>query len=284
MYRILAAHREVGERRAQLRHPVYQKPELLATAPNQVWSWDITKLRGPAKWVLYYLYVILDIFSRYAVGWMLAQGESAAYATRLIAETCTKQGIEPGRLTIHADRGAAMRSQPVAYLLAGLGITRTHSRPHVSDDNPYSEAQFKTLKYCPAFPNRFGSFEDALGFCQRFFAYYNHEHRHSGIGLMTPFAVHNGQAPAIRAARQRTLSAAYARTPERFVRRPPRPPVLPEAVWINPPPPKTTREDAPESTTVTSDDLWPRRDAGPSASSTLSRLSVPMVAAPQGAH
>ncbi len=265
MYRLLATHGEVRERRDQLRHPVYQKPELLATTSNQVWSWDITKLRGPAKWVFYYLYVILDIFSRYVVGWMLAHGESAALAQRLIAETCSKQGIEPGRLTVHADRGPSMRSQPVAYLLAELGITKTHSRPHVSDDNPYSEAQFKTLKYCPEFPDRFGGYEDALGFCHRFFTYYNHEHHHSGIGLMTPYAVHFGHAPVILAARQQTLLAAYARTPERFVQRPPRPPVLPEAAWINPPREKATLQDAPGSTRTTSADVWvppdPARDA-----------------------
>jgi len=255
MYRILAEHREVRERRNQLRHPNYQRPELLATAPNQVWSWDITKLLGPAKWTYYYLYVILDIFSRYVVGWMLALREAARLAKRLIAETCTKQGIASGQLTIHADRGSSMRSQGVAMLLGSLGITKTHSRPHVSDDNPYSEAQFKTLKYCPEFPDRFGSYEDALGFCHRFFGYYNHEHRHSGIGLMTPFAVHHGLAPQITAARQVTLFDAYARHPERFVRKPPRPPILPEAAWINPPATKTTRQDAPGSTIAIPDDV-----------------------------
>jgi putative transposase len=255
MYRILAEHREVRERRNQLRHPHYQKAELLATAPNQVWSWDITKLLGPAKWTYYYLYVVLDIFSRYVVGWMLALREVARLAKRLMAETCVKQGIAPGQLTIHADRGSSMRSQGVAMLLGSLGITKTHSRPHVSDDNPYSEAQFKTLKYCPEFPDRFGSYEDALGFCHRFFGYYNHEHRHSGIGLMTPFAVHHGLAGQITAARQATLLAAYARHPERFVRQPPRPPILPEAAWINPPATKTTRHDAPGSAIAISDEV-----------------------------
>ena len=201
MYRLLAENNEVRERRDQLRHPRYARPELLATAPNQVWSWDITKLLGPAKWTYYYLYVILDIFSRYVVGWMLALQEAARLATRLIAETCAKQGILPGQLTIHADRGSSMKSQGVALLLGSLGITKTHSRPHVSNDNPYSEAQFKTLKYCPEFPDRFGSYEDALGFCRAFFGYYNHEHRHSGIGLMTPHAVHYGLAPQLLAAR-----------------------------------------------------------------------------------
>ena len=283
MYRLLAANDEVRERRDQLRHPVYQKPELLATAPNQVWSWDITKLRGPAKWVLYYLYVILDIFSRYVVGWMLSHGESATQAKRLIAETCSKERIEPGQLTIHADRGPSMRSQPVGHLLAGLGITKTHSRPHVSDDNPYSEAQFKTLKYCPEFPERFGSFEDTLGFCHRFFTYYNHEHRHSGIGLMTPHAVHHGHAPIIAAARQQTLLAAYDRNPERFVRRAPRPPILPASAWINPPREKTTLQDAPGSAIATSGDTWDPRDPGAMNSFELTLAGVATIA-PQLAH
>jgi putative transposase len=256
MYRLLASRREVRERRDQLRHPQYQKPELLATGPNQVWSWDITKLLGPVKWTYYYLYVILDIFSRYVVGWMLALQEAAHLAKRLIAESCAKQGISPGQLTIHADRGPSMRSQTVAMLLGSLGVTKTHSRPHVSNDNPFSEAQFKTLKYCPEFPDRFGSPEHGRTFCHSFFRYYNHEHRHSGVGLMTPYAVHHGLAPRITAARQQTLLAAYARHPERFVRKPPQPPILPEAVWINPPEKKTTLQDAPGSTIATSDDLW----------------------------
>jgi putative transposase len=256
MYRVLESNREVRERRDQLRHPSYQKPELLATAPNQVWSWDITKLLGPAKWTYFYLYVILDIFSRYVVGWMLADAESARLAKRLIAEAYAKQRIVPGQLTIHADRGSSMKSHGVALLLASLGVTKTHSRPHVSNDNPYSEAQFKTLKYCPAFPERFGSYQDGLGFCHAFFRYYNHEHRHSGIGLMTPYAVHHGLAPQITAARQSTLLGAYALHPERFVRKVPQPPILPEAAWINPPVKKTTLQDAPGSTIVTFDDAW----------------------------
>ncbi len=250
MYRLLAAEHEIRERRNQLRRPAYQKPELLATAPNQVWSWDITKLLGPAKWTYYYLYVILDIFSRYVVGWMLALQETARLATRLIAETSAKQGIEAGQLTIHADRGAPMKSHGVALLLGALGITKTHSRPHVSNDNPYSEAQFKTLKYGPEFPDRFGSFEDALGFCHRFFGYYNHEHRHSGIG--PPYAVHYGLARQLTAARQDTLLAAAARHPEGFVR----PPRLPEAAWINPPVKKPTHQEAPGATIVTLPDIW----------------------------
>jgi putative transposase len=237
MYRLLAATAEVRERRNQLRH-VAPKPELLATGPNAVWSWDITKLLGPAKWTYFYLYVILDIFSRYVVGWMVAHRESAALAQRLITATCAKQAIAAGQLTIHADRGTSMTSKPVALLLADLGITRTHSRPHVSNDNPFSEAQFKTLKYRPEFPDRFGSIEAARAFCQPFFAWYNTEHRHSGIGLLTPAMVHYGDADRVRAARQEILDAAYAAHPERFVRKLPEPPALPAAVWINPPPAK----------------------------------------------
>jgi putative transposase len=205
----------------------------------------------------------MDIFSRYVVGWMLALQESARLAKLLIAETCTKQEIVAGQLTVHADRGTSMRSQGVAVLLGSLGITKTHSRPHVSNDNPYSEAQFKTLKYCPEFPDRFGSYEDALGFCHAFFRHYNHEHRHSGIGLMTPHAVHHGLAPQIVAARQDTLLAAYARHPERFVHQPPQPPRLPEKAWINPPVEKTTRQEAPGSTISTLDDIWIPPDPAP---------------------
>jgi len=237
MYRILHECQEVRERRNQLRHPKYQKPELLATAPNQVWSWDITKLRGPAKWTYYYLYVILDIFSRYAVGWMLASRENADLAERLIRETIEKENVNADELTIHSDRGPAMKSHTVAQLLATLGVTKSHSRPHISDDNPFSESQFKTLKYRPEFPDRFGSQEDGRGFCQRFFRWYNHEHYHSGIGLLTPFMVHYGLAGAVLSKRQQTLDAAYLAHPERFVRKPPTVLALPEAVWINPPDP-----------------------------------------------
>jgi len=235
MYRLLAAADEVRERRDQLRHPSYAAPELLATGPNETWSWDITKLKGPAKWTWFYLYVILDIFSRYIPGWMVATAESAALAERLIAETVRKQGIAPGQLTIHADRGSSMRSKPVALLLADLGITQSHSRPHVSNDNPYSEAQFKTLKYRPGFPSRFGSIQDARAFCQGFFPWYNTQHRHSGIGLYAPADVHFGRVPMLEQARAATLAEAYAAHPERFVRGRPRPPALPTAVWINPP-------------------------------------------------
>ena len=235
MYRVLEQDGASRERRDQLTHPAYQKPELLATAPNQLWSWDITKLRGPVKWSYFYLYVILDVFSRYAVGWMLALRESAALATTLIEETCTKQIIQPGELTIHADRGSSMRSKPVAFLLADLSITKTHSRPYTSNDNPYSESQFRTMKYRPEFPDRFGCIQDARAFCQRFFAWYNDHHRHSGIGMLTPAMVHFGQAPAIREKRQSVLDAAYLAHPDRFVRRPPIPLPLPKEVWINKP-------------------------------------------------
>lgn len=243
MYRILQENQEVKERRNQLRHPVYSKPELLATGPNRVWSWDITKLLGPQKWSYFYLYVILDIFSRYVVGWMVADRESAPLAKRLIYETCCKQNIVPGRLTLHADRGSSMKSKPVALLLSDLGVTKTHSRPHTSDDNPFSESQFKTLKYRPDFPNRFGSIEDARLFSQRFFSWYNREHHHSGIALLTPETVHFGKAPDVLKERQNVLSTAYNDHPERFVRKCPLPQPLHEAVWINPPKPASSGEE-----------------------------------------
>lgn len=235
MYRILDENKEVKERRDQLSHPVYQKPELLATAPNQVWSWDITKLLGPVKWTYFYLYVIMDIFSRYVVGWMIAPAESAVLAERLIGESCAKQNIGRDQLTIHADRGSSMKSKPVALLLSDLGITKTHSRPHTSDDNPYSEAQFKTLKYRPDFPERFGCIEDSRSFCQDFFPWYNKEHRHTGIALLTPETVHYGLAQDIQIARGEILCAAYELHPDRFVNKVPVPPSVPEAAWINKP-------------------------------------------------
>lgn len=234
-YRLLAAAGETTERRNHRVHPRYRVPELLATRPNEVWSWDITKLLGPTTWSYYYLYVILDIFSRYVTGWMVAHREQSVLAERLIAETARKQAIAADQLTIHADRGAAMTSKPVAFLLADLGITKSHSRPHVSNDNPYSEAQFKTLKYRPGFPQRFGSLEDARTFCQDFFRWYNTEHRHAGIGLLAPEAVHHGRASALHAARAAVLGAAYDAHPERFVNQAPQPPPLPTAAWINPP-------------------------------------------------
>jgi len=235
MYRILGENREVRERRDQLRHPRYAAPELLATRPNELWSWDITKLLGPAKWTYYYLYVILDVFSRYVVGWTLAYREVASIAERLITATCQRQGIQPGQLTYHADRGSPMTAKSVALLLAGLGLIKTHSRPHVSNDNPYSEAQFKTLKYRPDFPARFGGYEHALAHCRDFFPWYNHEHRHAGLAMLTPHDVHHGLAEARLAARHGTLAQAYAAHPERFPHGLPQPVVLPKEVWINRP-------------------------------------------------
>ncbi len=240
MYRILEENHEVRERRDQLRHPHYAAPELLATRPNELWSWDITKLAGPAKWTYFYLYVILDVFSRSVVGWMVAHRESAALAEKLIRETCSRQGIVPGQLTVHADRGSSMTSKAVALLLSDLGVTKSHSRPHVSNDNPFSEAQFKTLKYRPEFPDRFGSIEDARAFCRAFFNWYNTEHRHGGIGLLTPEDVHFGRAARRLAARAEVLAAAYAAHPERFVSGVPHPAALPTKVWINPPKPSPT--------------------------------------------
>jgi len=235
MYRILKENGQVRERRDQLRHPSYAAPELLATRPNEVWSWDITKLLGPAKWTYFYLYVILDIFSRYVVGWMVAYRESATLAQRLIQESLSRQNIEPGKLTLHADRGPSMSSKPVALLLADLGVTKTHSRPHVSNDNPYSESQFKTMKYRPEFPERFGCLQDSRGFCGEFFHWYNHEHHHSGLGYLTPYEVHFGLAEERRQRRALMLRGAFERNPERFVRGLPKPPALPEQVWINKP-------------------------------------------------
>ena len=235
MYRILDENNEVRERRNQLRHPNYVKPELLATKPNELWSWDITKLLGPAKWTYYYLYVILDVYSRFVVGWMIASGESASLAKELIAETCTRQGIQPDQLTIHADRGSSMTSKPVAFLLADLGVTKTHSRPHVSNDNPYSESQFKTLKYRPDYPDRFGCQQDARSWAKDFFDWYDYEHHHTALGLLTPADVHYGRAQAVIQQRLQVLQAAYQKNPERFVKGLPKPPLLPDAVWINPP-------------------------------------------------
>jgi putative transposase len=235
MYRLLRERGETGDRRRHATHPAKVKPELVASGPNEVWSWDITKLHGPAKWTYYYLYVILDIFSRYPVGWMVASRESAVLAERLIAEAVRKQRVDRNQLTLHADRGSSMASKPVAFLLADLGVTKSHSRPRCSNDNPYSEAQFKTLKYRPDFPERFGCIEDARVFCDGFFGWYAHEHRHSGIGLHTPADVHHGRAHAIREARGHVLHAAYHANPERFVRKPPEPPRLPGTVWINKP-------------------------------------------------
>ena len=270
MYRILAAHQEVRERRNQLRHPSYAAPELLATAPNQLWSWDITKLKGPAKWVYYYLYVILDVFSRYVVGWMVARRESATLAERLIAETCARQGIARGQLTLHADRGSSMRSKDVALLLADLGVTKTHSRPYTSTDNPYSEAQFKTLKYRPSFPDRFGCLEDTRRFCGPFFTWYNTEHRHSGLAMLTPHDVHDGLAEQRLAERAAVLAAAYAAHPERFPRGAPTPGTLPGAVWINKPAGCGCGEGTERAECPRSDDLERRRGSAPTPKSGMS--------------
>ena len=238
MYRILDQHDEVRERRNQLRHPVYQKPELLAERPNQVWSWDITKLMGPTKWSYFYLYVILDIFSRRVVAWCVAGAETAALFKPLFDAAVTKHQVPPGQLTLHADRGGPMKAKATALLLADLGVTRSHNRPHTSNDNPFSESHFKTLKYQPTFPQRFGCIEDAKSFCRRFFDWYNQDHHHAGIGLMTPDQVHYGQTDAVHAARQHTLDQAFRANPERFVNKTPIPPARPTAAWINLPTPK----------------------------------------------
>jgi putative transposase len=256
MYRILAAHGEIRERRNQLIHPVYAKPELLATGPNQVWSWDITKLLGPEKWTYFYLYVVIDIFSRYVVGWMVADRENAAHAQHLIAETCAKYDIQPDTLTLHQDRGSPMKAKAFAQTLADLGVTKTHSRPHVSDDNPFSEAQFKTLKYRPDYPGRFGDQPKAVFYCDHFFDWYNNEHRHEALQLLTPADVHFGRAPAILAARQQVLDGAYACHPERFVRRPPFAGSPPMAAWINKPAPM-----APESHTTSAEPPMATKEA-----------------------
>ena len=242
MYRVLRAHDEVRERRRQATHPAAKKPELIATAPKQVWSWDITKLLGPEKWTYYYLYVVIDIFSRYVPGWMLARAENAKLAEVFLADTVAKQGIEPDQLTLHSDRGSPMTAKPVAFLLADLGVTKSFSRPHVSNDNPYSESQFRTMKYRPEFPGRSGSYEDAHAFCTRFFGWYNDDHRHSGIGFHTPADVHYVRAGAVREQRAVVLDAAYAEHPERFVRKAPEPPNLPTVAWINEP-----KEDRPSA-------------------------------------
>jgi len=242
MYRVLEKEGELKERRKQVSRPRYAKPEILARAPNEAWSWDITKLKGPVKWTYFYLYVILDIYSRYVVGWMVAHRELAALARKLIGETCAKQMIQPDQLLIHADRGSSMTSKPVALLMADLGVTRSHSRPSVSNDNPYSESQFKTMKYRPEFPERFGSIQDARAFCQTFFPWYNTEHYHLGLGLLTPEDVHYARASRILEDRKGVLRAAYEKHPERFKGRIPTPASLPDAVWINKPSPTSDGE------------------------------------------
>ena len=280
MYRILAANREVKERRDLLRHPQYAAPELLATRPNELWSWDITKLLGPAKWTYFYLYVILDVFSRYVVGWMVAERESATLARRLFLETADRQGIEPGALTVHADRGSPMKSQLVAQLFADLGITKTHSRPYVSDDNPYSESHFKTLKYRPEFPDRFRSLDQARSVNGDLLDWYNNEHHHTGLGLLTPHDVHYGLADAMIAQRARVLEQAYEAHPERFTRGTPKPATPPKEVWINKPrivalapvPGTTTQIDA--QTSPETNDLDPGRDGSTPNSGVFDLLEV----------
>lgn len=235
MYRVLAAHGEVRERRSLRQHPVYRKPELLATRPNQVWSWDITHLRGPVKWSSYKLYTVLDIFSRYVVGWLIAEVESSELARQLIAVSARKQGILPDQLTLHADNGAPMTGKPLSQLLVDLGITRSHNRPHTSDDNPFSEAQFKTMKYRPDYPDRFDSVAHARQWARGFFEWYNDAFYHSGLNLLTPASVHYGEAAAIQQQRQAVMAAAYAAHPARFSGGLPQVQGTPAAVWINPP-------------------------------------------------
>jgi putative transposase len=272
MYRVLAENAEVRERRDQLRHPEYKKPELMATAPNQVWSWDITKLLGPQKWTYFYLYVVIDIFSRYVVGWLIADAESAALARRLIGESCERQKIQPGQLNVHADRGTSMTSKSLALLFADLGVTKTHSRPSVSDDNPFSEAQFKTLKYRPNFPARFGSLEDARTHCRAFFDWYNREHCHSGIGMLTPYDLHHGLAEDRRAERAAVLLDAWAKHPERFPHGRPFPPPLPTAVWIN----------KPYSAAAPAEPADQRAPTGPQAGGAVDWVEMPKAAVEDG--
>lgn len=236
MYRVLAERSAVAERRAQRSHPQHARPELIATAPNEVWSWDVTKLRMTMKWAYLYLYVLLDLFSRYAVGWMIARQESAALAKLLIEESVAKHGIEPGTLVLHSDRGAPMTSKSLAQLLADLDVARSLSRPHTSNDNPFSESQFKTAKYHPSYPGRFTTLEEALAWGREFFPWYNHEHKHSGIAFLTPADVYYGRAEERLARRHAVLQAAYAEHPERFPHGPPKRQVLPAATYINPPP------------------------------------------------
>lgn len=235
MYRVLDEHDEVRERRNQLRHPSYTRPELLATGVNQVWSWDVTKLLGPKKWTYYYLYVLLDIYSRYVPGWLIADRQTAELARKLVKQSCEKQVIPKGQLTLHADRGGPMIAKTLAHLLADLGVSKSHSRPYNADDNPYSEAQFRTLKYRPDYPRRFGSQGIARQWARQFFDWYNNQHYHSGIGLLTPADVHYGRATQRLRERQKVLQAAYQKNPDRFVQGPPKPAQLPQAVWINPP-------------------------------------------------
>ena len=274
MYRILDAAAEVRERRQHARHPAYAKPELVATGPNQIWSWDITKLKGPIPYLYYSLYVILDLFSRYVVGWMVAAQENARLAQRLIEATCVKQGIGPHQLTIHADRGAPMRSKLVAELFSDLHIEASHSRPRVSNDNSFSEAQFRTFKYRPEFPARFGSIAHARGVGHDLFTWYNEAHHHSGLTYLTPADVHYGRAAQVLAVRHRTRLVAYTAHPERFVQGPPCLETLPHAVWINPPA-NTTLQEAPGTTIVTPHDPQHGDTRGPQR--IIGAPAVPMI-------
>jgi putative transposase len=234
MYRVLATQQEVRERRAQRTHPTCPVPRLTATAPNQVWTWDVTELKGRAKGDRHKLYVVLDLYSRYVVAWMLASRESVVLAQRLITAACRRHGILRGHLTAHSDRGSIQTAKDLHALYEELGITSSLSRPRVSNDNPHSESLFKTTKYAPVYPGRFASFAHAHQWCTDFFVAYNTTHRHSGIAYLSPTAVHHGTAPAILAQRIITMHAAHQRHPERFVRGTPRLPRLPKAVHINP--------------------------------------------------
>jgi len=235
MYRVLRASGEVRERRNQRRHPDHPVPRLVASAPNSVWTWDITKIAGPKKWTHFHLYVVLDLYSRVVVAWRLERMEDSTLAKELLEEAYRKQGVQPGQLTVHADRGTSMASKTVAQLFVDLGVNKSHSRPRVSNDNPFSESQFKTLKYRPNYPGRFGSLEDARAHFRRFFSWYEHEHYHSGIAYLTPHQVHYGFAEEVLERRQRVLLAAYKAHPERYVKGPPKAPRVPEKVWINEP-------------------------------------------------
>jgi putative transposase len=281
MYRILTEHDEVRERRNQRQHPKHSKPQLVASGPNELWSWDITLLAGPARRLFYYLYVILDVFSRLVVGWLVDEGESSELAEMIIAAACNKQNIRRDQLTLHADRGSTMRAKTVAQLLADLGVTKTHARPYTPNDNPYSEAQFKTMKYRPNYPDRFDSLDHARNWARAFFTWYNQKHHHTGLGLMTPAVVHYGQTDEVRAQRQHVLDEAYAAHPERFVKGRPIAPKAPDQVWINPPQPATVSGASPtearpgaevilmvdpvisdngENSSVVEEMLWPTRE------------------------
>lgn len=271
MYRILVEHDEVRERRNQRQHPQNTKPQLVASGPNELWSWDITLLTGPARRLFYYLYVILDVYSRFVVGWMVAEGESSELAETVIAAACHKQNIRRDQLTLHADRGSAMRAKTVAQLLADLGVTKTHARPYTPNDNPYSEAQFKTMKYRPNYPDRFDSLDHARSWARAFFTWYNLKHHHTGLALMTPAVVHYGQADEVRAKRQRVLDAAYAAHPERFVKGHPIAPKAPDQVWINPPQPATTASTSPAEARLGEDMTF---SVGPAPSDNGKHLAV----------